>query len=75
MGRLAKKIPVAENKMENKEYVTITVRLSKEEAAALIALAKRELRHPRDQARQIIRNELDGLRLLRLSLEVEKCNQ
>lgn len=41
------------------DLVRITVKLSKDEARALLKLAGDEYRHPREQARKFI---LDGLR-------------
>jgi hypothetical protein len=42
----------------------ITITLEREERSALMQLAGRELREPRDQARYILRNELQRLGLI-----------
>ena len=53
--------------------VLIRFRLIGEEAKALCELAGQELRHPRDQVRYILRQELERCGLLALESGEKRC--
>jgi hypothetical protein len=53
----------------------ITVTLEREERSALMRLAEAELRDPRDQARLILRHELQQRGLLSVTDDRQDCAQ